>query len=91
MANGHGGARPGSGRKPTGIVEAQRSIMDKAKEHAETALATLVEIARHGDTAAARVSAANALLDRGYGKAPQAVEHSGEMTFTISSKDAGVL
>ena len=38
---------------------------------------TLVTISTSGESEAARVSAANALLDRGYGKPRQAVEHSG--------------
>ena len=41
-----------------------------------TALNVLVGIMRSKDaTAAARVSAANAILDRGWGKAPQAIEN----------------
>jgi hypothetical protein len=47
-----------------------------AKEHAEAALRTLVEIATGDAAASARVSAANAILDRAYGKPPQALEHS---------------
>jgi hypothetical protein len=47
-----------------------------AKEHAETALLTLVEIADGEAPASARVSAAIAILDRAYGKPPQALEHS---------------
>jgi hypothetical protein len=47
-----------------------------AKEHAEAALRTLVEIAAGDGAASARVSAATAILDRAYGKPPQALEHS---------------
>jgi YHS domain-containing protein len=47
-----------------------------AKEHAETALLTLVEVASGDYTASARVSAATAILDRAYGKPAQALEHS---------------
>ena len=39
-----------------------------AKAYTEDALQTLVDVARNGRTDAARVSAANALLDRAYGK-----------------------
>lgn len=43
-----------------------------ARDHAEAALNTLVTIATDGKApAAARVSAASAVLDRGYGKPPQ--------------------
>jgi hypothetical protein len=47
-----------------------------AKEHAEDALLTLVEIAKGNSTASARVSAATAILDRAYGRPSQALEHS---------------
>jgi hypothetical protein len=46
-----------------------------AREHTEAALLTLVEIATGGSPASARVSAATAILDRAYGKPPQALEH----------------
>ena len=72
-----GGRRPGAGRKPGKVGAAKRALAEMAKEHAEAALRTLVEIAQSGESEAARVSAANAILDRGYGKAPQAMEHSG--------------
>jgi hypothetical protein len=45
-----------------------------ARSHTKTALNVLVGIMRSKDaTAAARVSAANAILDRGWGKATQPV------------------
>jgi YHS domain-containing protein len=46
-----------------------------AKEHAEAALDTLVEISKGSNAASARVSAATAILDRAYGKPAQALEH----------------
>jgi hypothetical protein len=50
--------------------------MEMAKEHGETALAVLVEIATNtGASEGARVSAANALLDRGYGKPAQTIDN----------------
>ncbi len=48
-----------------------------ARQHTSTALETLLEVAMASDSDAARVSAANALLDRGYGKPPQPMEHAG--------------
>src|ERR1700736_1880313 len=51
-------------------------IRSLARSHTRTALNVLVGIMRSKDaTAAARVSAANAILDRGWGKAPQAIEN----------------
>jgi hypothetical protein len=48
------------------------SIAELARAHAATAIAALAEIAAKGASDAARVSAANALLDRGYGRTGQA-------------------
>ena len=78
MANGHGGARPGGGRKKGSTTQAKLDLVDLAKGYAGEALATLTEIARdRGAPPAARVSAAVAILDRGYGKPTQAVNLGG--------------
>jgi hypothetical protein len=51
-------------------------IRSLARSHTRTALNALVGILRSKDaTAAARVSAANAILDRGWGKAAQSLEN----------------
>jgi hypothetical protein len=51
-------------------------IRSLARSHTRTALNVLVGVMRSKDaTAAARVSAANAVLDRGWGKAAQAIEN----------------
>ena len=71
-----GGRRPGAGRKKGKVSEAKRELAEMAREHAEAALNTLVEIATGDCAASARVSAATAILDRAYGKPPQALEHS---------------
>jgi hypothetical protein len=69
MAGKRGGARPGAGRKPGKVSAAKKTIMSAAAEHGATALRVLVEVATDpGAPASARISAANALLDRGYGK-----------------------
>jgi hypothetical protein len=50
-------------------------IRSLARSHTRTAINVLVGIMRSKDaTPAARVSAANTILDRGWGKAPQALE-----------------
>jgi len=70
-----GGRRPGAGRPKGKVSEAKRSIAQAAREHAEIALTVLIAVAQ--DVAAppsARVSAANAILDRGYGKPVAQVE-----------------
>lgn len=82
-----GGKRPGAGRKKgsrnKATDEQLGSLTKMAQSHAPLALRTLVSIAQGGESEAARVSAANAILDRGYGKPPQALDHTssdGSMT-----------
>ena len=51
-------------------------IRSLARSHTRTALNVLVGVMRSKDaTAAAKVSAANAILDRGWGKAPQVIQN----------------
>jgi hypothetical protein len=78
MANGHGGRRPGAGRRQGQVSQAKRDIAERAREHGDAALNVLIKIAKDDQQpAAARVGAANAILDRGYGKPMQAVEMTG--------------
>jgi hypothetical protein len=54
-------------------------IRSLARGHTRTAVNVLVGVMRCKDaTPAARVSAANAILDRGWGKAPQALENGAD-------------
>ncbi len=70
-----GGKRVGAGRKPGIVTEAKRAIAEMAKEHADSALRVLVAVAHdEGAPPAARVSAANAILDRAYGKPSSAAD-----------------
>jgi len=55
-------------------------ITELARAHTADAIATLVAICRDGASESARVAAANALLDRGYGRPPQAIEHEVRQT-----------
>jgi hypothetical protein len=50
-----------------------RTLKEAAMEHAVLALETLAKIAQDGESDAARVSAANSLLDRGFGKPTQPI------------------
>jgi len=51
-------------------------IRSLARSHSRTALNVLVGVMRSKDaTATAKVSAANAILDRGWGKATQPIEN----------------
>lgn len=88
----HGGKRPGAGRKPGKVGEAKRALADMAQEHAEAAMRTLASIHADPETpAAARVSAATAILDRAYGKPPQSLDltsSDGSMTPKPTTIDA---
>jgi hypothetical protein len=60
------------------MPRAVTEIRSLARSHTRTALNVLVGVMRSNQaTPAARVAAANAILDRGWGKAPQAIENSG--------------
>lgn len=66
------------------IVTEIRSL---ARSHTRTALNVLVGVMRSKDaTAAAKVTAANAILDRGWGKAVQAIENGGEAPLELIHK-----
>jgi hypothetical protein len=82
-----GGKREGAGRKkgsndrrprssPVIIAPAQekRELREAARQFTDDALNTLARICNEGQSEAARVSAASALLDRGYGKPTQQLE-----------------
>ena len=68
----HGGKREGAGRpagsKNRSTPDQNERITELAKTHCELALQVLVEVALKGKTDSARVSAANALLDRAFGR-----------------------
>ncbi|MFD2500822.1 hypothetical protein ACFSTI_20755 [Rhizorhabdus histidinilytica] len=81
MISKRGGARPGAGRpkgsRSVATVEQGATLAELARKHAPTAIRTLAQIARKGESESARVAAANALLDRGFGRPTQSHEHSG--------------
>jgi hypothetical protein len=71
----HGGKRQGSGR-PTGsrnkaTAELKLSLTEIAQVHCPDAVEVLIEVATRGTSESARVSAANSILDRGFGKPTQ--------------------
>lgn len=68
-----GGARVGAGRKKGEPNKATGSLRDLAREYTPQALTALAKIMLEGESEAARVSAANAILDRGYGKPSQVI------------------
>ena len=76
MANGQGGRRVGAGR-PRGSVnratiDAKTRLSELARHHCGLALDVLASIAENGQSETARIAAACALLDRGFGKPREA-------------------
>ena len=74
-----GGARTGAGR-PKGVKSKAKphnaickEIKAIAQQYSAVALETLVDVCTNCDIPQARVAAATAILDRGWGKPPQAV------------------
>jgi hypothetical protein len=67
-----GGVRPGAGRpagsENTDTAQARRALSELASGHVVVALSALADIAAHGQSEGARVSAACAILDRCYGR-----------------------
>lgn len=81
---GKGGVRPGSGRPKGSPNKATASIRDAAQAYTEDALRTLVEVMNDKEQPGpARVGAANAILDRGYGKPKQEVDAQLDMSLVV--------
>ena len=75
----HGGAREGAGRKRGVVSQIKLSMAERAREHAPDALRALYEIAIDKDVhPGARVSAANSIIDRAYGRPLSAMQITGK-------------
>lgn len=76
-----GGKRAGAGRKPFSKDKAAagevQTLSAQAREHTNLALSTLVRIAKKSESDAAAKAAADSILDRGYGRPMQSMEHTG--------------
>lgn len=70
---GRGGKREGAGRPAGAKTKVGAQLREAAQAFTDDALNTLAQIMRESESDAARVSAANSILDRGYGKPPQAL------------------
>jgi hypothetical protein len=81
MKSNRGGKRPGAGRpqggKSRATKQAKATLSELARAHTATALKVLVDVASTGESESARVAAANAILDRAYGKPSQSHQHTG--------------
>ena len=70
----------GSSGNPSGRPKVVSEIAELARQYTNLAITTLAEIAGDANAKqAARVAAANSLLDRGYGRAPQSLEVKGDV------------
>lgn len=75
--------KKGESGNPTGRSKVSYAIVDEAQKHAEKAIKSLVRVLDDDEApAAAKVSAANSILDRAYGKAPQAIDLKAEVSFS---------
>ncbi|MDH2341691.1 hypothetical protein [Bradyrhizobium sp. SSUT77] len=71
-------------RRRTSNARTLTEIRSLARSHTRTAIRVLVGIMRSNEaTPAARASAANAILDRGWGKAAQPVENGEDGTLEL--------
>lgn len=78
-----GGKREGAGRPKGAVNKATADIREAAQEFTAAALAVLVEVMNTGDSAAARVAAANSVLDRAHGKPGQSLEVDANVKATV--------
>ena len=76
-----GGRRKGTPNRSTVEVRAY------AQEFGEDAITMLAQLMYHTDDDRLRVSAAKEILDRGYGKAPQAMAFTGGDSDPIQTED----
>jgi hypothetical protein len=68
----------GRSGNPGGRPRELRDVIELARSHSPAAVATLAKIMRNEEAPpAARVGAANAILDRAHGRPPQAIAHLG--------------
>lgn len=73
--------KPGQSGNPKGKPKQDIHVREIARQHTPEAMEILVSIMRHHKTPpAARAMACNSIIDRAYGKAPQAIEHSGHIS-----------
>jgi Family of unknown function (DUF5681) len=79
MANptGIGGFKKGQSGNPGGRSRALAHVMQEARRHTAEALRTLLKLMRTAESESVRLSAAEAILSRGWGKPIQAFQVDG--------------
>jgi hypothetical protein len=86
--------KSGQSGNPGGRPRGYGEIRELARQHTDTAIETLIRIASDADApASAQVAAANALLDRGWGRAEasvrlETVESYADVLQRISAEEA---
>jgi hypothetical protein len=83
----NGRFRPGFSGNPGGKPKELRDIQHAARAHSAEAIAALVKIARDGRSESARVQAATAILDRGFGKPAQTVHRTNQDVSRLSDAE----
>jgi hypothetical protein len=74
------GFMPGKSGNPGGRPRAAVNVQELARQHTEQAVRTLVEALRDPKL---KVQAAQALLDRGWGRPPQTIHTEGQTSITL--------
>ena len=79
MANGHGGRRPGAGRKPKAITTDREQAIEEALPHARRAFAFIISV-MDDETQPVRLrrECAIEVMDRVWGKSKQTSEITGK-------------
>lgn len=80
-----GGKRDGAGRPKGAVNKATADIREAAQEYSAQALQVLVQVATQGESEAAKVAAANSILDRAHGKPKQAVDLQADVRAEIQA------
>lgn len=73
----------GKSGNPGGRPKENNEAKQLARKHGKSALKRLVELI-HSEDERVAVAASQAVLDRGYGKPAQAVEHSGALSVDVT-------
>ena len=72
--SGHGGARPGAGRPNGSRNKVTLEVRELALKHGPSALKNLVTLSQKAKSESVRLAAIREVLDRAYGRSPQAME-----------------
>jgi hypothetical protein len=81
--------QPGKTGNPGGRprkTEEERTLEEMCKEKTPEALATILSIMDSGEQERARLSAAQYVIDRGWGKAKESIALSGGLTLSIAEQ-----